>query len=71
MGILKRANSKQEVFDFRCYDAVQAAADPISAGDVALIVRENAFEVRRVLERLFRQKAISRVRVGGVWRYFV
>jgi predicted ArsR family transcriptional regulator len=62
---------RDEAFEFRCYDVVQKAAEPISVKSLAEQVRTDVYEVRRVLDRLERQKALSRKRLRGVWHYFV
>lgn len=64
---------KQDAFNFACYDALQKLGKPSTSGDVArsmgIALREA--EVRKVLTRLYKQKALSRCKVRGAWHYFV
>jgi hypothetical protein len=68
---MRRASVKRDAFELKCYDAVHAAAEPIAAKAAAKYVNAEWTEVRRVLDRLVRQKALSRKKLGGAWRYFV
>ena len=66
-----RGDAKRDAFDLKCYDVVQRSAAPIAAKAVAEQVGHDWVEVRRVLDRLERQKALSRKRVRGAWHYYV
>ena len=64
---------KRDAFDFACYDALQRLRKPSTSREIArsmgVTIREP--DVRKVLTRLHKQKAVSRRKVNGVWHYFV
>jgi alkylated DNA nucleotide flippase Atl1 len=64
---------KHDAFNFACYDALQKLGQPSTCGDIArsMGITSRELDVRRVLTRLHRQKAVSRRKVKGVWHYFV
>ena len=66
--------SKQsDAFEFACYDAIHKLGEPSKVSSVARhlnMPREEA-KIRKVLNRLCRLKALSKVKVDGVWRYFI
>jgi hypothetical protein len=68
---MRRGNPKRDAFDLKCYDVVQNSPEPVGAKAVAERVGADWLVVRRVLDRLERQKALSRKRVRGAWCYYV
>ena len=69
--MIRRANPKRDAFDSKCYGAVHDAGEPIAAKAAAKRIDADWIEVRRVLDRLVRQKALSRKKIGSVWHYYV
>jgi hypothetical protein len=68
---MRRGTPKRDAFDLKCYSVVQGLPEPVTAGAVAKQIRHSSVEVRRVLERLERQKALLRKRIRGTWHYYV
>lgn len=68
---MRRGNAKRDAFDLKCYDAVHAAGEPIAAKAAARVLNADWVEVRRVLDRLVRQKALSRKKISAAWHYYV
>lgn len=68
---MRRSDPKRDAFDLKCYDVVQRASEPIAAKAVAERVGADWVAVRRVLDRLERQKALCRKRIRGAWHYHV
>lgn len=69
----KRVVKKAESFQFTCYNAVHEIGKPASVKDVAnqLRLRFDESDIRRVLNRLCKQKALTKSRIDRVWHYFV
>ena len=68
---MKRANPKRDAFELKCYSAVHDAGAPIAAKAAAERVDADWVEVRRVLDRLVKQKALSRMKIASAWHYYV
>jgi len=69
----KRLDNQADAFSFACYNAVHASTNPITIRAVAshLRVPLQGSVVRRELNLLCKQRALSKVKVSGVWHYFV
>jgi predicted transcriptional regulator len=71
----KRLTQQQaaEAFQFACYNAVHQIGKPVSAKEVAkhlkMPFRES--EIRGILTRLCKQRALTRSRIDRIWHYFV
>jgi len=68
---MRRGSPKRDAFDWQCYDAVHGAGKPIPAKAAAGRIDADWVVVRRVLDRLVRQKALSRKKIGAAWHYYV
>ncbi len=68
---MRRADPKRDEFALRCYRAVHDAGQPIAAKAAAERVDADWVEVRRALDRMVKQKALSRKKIGSAWHYFV
>lgn len=64
---------QREAFDFAVYDALQSLAVPssVSAIAVRLGAPGKEIDVRRVITKLFKMKAVSRSKIRGTWHYFI
>jgi Ca2+-binding EF-hand superfamily protein len=62
-----------EAFQFACYNAVQAIGEPATVKMIALKLGKISDEpaIRKMLNTLCKQKALSKKQIGAIWHYFI
>lgn len=60
-------------FQFKCYDALHAIAKAATVKEIARQLNSQHLEndVRRELNLLCKQRALSKKKIAGVWHYFI